>query len=95
MATYLPPSARMRQIKDAARASLEVASKKAPAPVAEAVAAPEPVAEAPTPVPETPQYDASMKKADLLAIAEKAGVEVPDSATKAQIIALLDDHFAG
>jgi hypothetical protein len=108
MSTYLPPSARMRQIKDAARANLAAASARAAASVVEppaSVAEPVVVAPVPTPDPEPepvaepkkekPGYSISLKKADLLALAGEADVEIPENATKAQIVALLDNHFAG
>jgi len=54
------------------------AAKKAEAPVVEA------------PVAEEVKVDASMKKDELLAIAEKMGVEVAAKATKADIIAAIE-----
>ena len=42
------------------------------------------------PKAEAPKADASMKKDELLAIAEKMGIEVPSKATKADILAAIE-----
>ncbi|MBQ0017790.1 MAG: 30S ribosomal protein S20 [Clostridiales bacterium] len=58
-------------------------------PAKKAVKKAAPVEEAPV-VEETVKADASMKKDELLAIAEKMGIEVPAKATKADILAAIE-----
>ena len=117
--SYLPPFARMRQIRKAAAPrtpSVTDMGGTNPQNVEEALAAVEPepvfVVEIPDPIDdieppmadpvddiEPPmadpvaadpiKIDASMKKAELLALAEALGVEADDTMTKSQIIAVL------
>ena len=111
--SYLPPFARMRQIRKAAAPrtpSVTDMGGTNPQNVEEALAAvdpePEPVfvveisdpvddSEPPMADPVAPvvadpiKIDASMKKAELLALAEALGVEADDTMTKSQIIAVL------
>lgn len=44
---------------------------------------------------QAPKWSMLMKKPELVSIAQGLGLTVPDEATKAQIIALLDAHAAG
>lgn len=55
-------------------------------PVAEEVSAEDPDAETPA-----VEYDAKMKKVELLELAASLGLEIPDSATKAEILEALDE----
>jgi hypothetical protein len=90
----------MRQLRKGVRPSLEITSDgtvelniaievdtEAPvaAPVAEA-----PVEEVSVEGSSTPTWNTKTKKADLILIVEEAGLEVPDGATKADILELLE-----
>ena len=90
-ATYLPPSARMRQIKAETfnRKSADPVPPGTPAaevPVAEAAPV---VIEVPKAV-EKPEFSANMRKADLLKIALDFKLAVTEENTKAEILAALE-----
>lgn len=76
------------------------AVEAAPAPVVETPAPESPVVEAApaAPAPEVaaePKWNATMKKADLLKIAQDLGLDVTEADTKAAILTALDGTLAG
>lgn len=102
---YLPPSARMRQIKAKAPVALPLeeqpeveAAEEEPKVAAKpkaAVPKPKPVeAKKPEPVAvEKPEYSDKTLKRELLELAEDAELDVLEDNTKAEILAALDEHY--
>ncbi len=101
---YLPPSARMSQIRQKAVVSIPLGGKPAPAedkkpkatvkkPITMLTPKPKPDPMPEPEAPEVPEYNDKMLKRGLLKLAAKAGVFVSEDDTKAEIIVALDEHY--